>query len=153
MKRPQDPRNHGLKEPKKVFTKTASIYIDELDFDGKVPLHVVVAAWNKALKEIESQGFRVSEAPAFNRGSYYGRSISLSYSYEWDNQNYEVEKQAYDAEMSKYLEGLAKFNEWDKQIKEEAPILALDAKIERAEHRLANLKAMKNKEPLPYPEG
>ena len=151
MRKPQDPRHHGLKEPKKVISVTTAIYLADMDADGKVSLQSVIGAWNKALRDHESQGHRIKEGPYFNSGSYYGRSIHLSYEYEWDNLNYSSEKAEYDLAISTYETELTKFKAKEQEIKIKPP--NLDQKIERAKQRLANLEAAKAGEPLPYPEG
>lgn len=151
MRKPQDPRNHGLKEPKKVISVSTAIYLADMDVAGKVTLQSVIGAWNKAVKDHESQGHRITEGPYFDGGSYYGRSIHLSYTYEWDNLNYSVEKAEYDLAVASYEAELAKFKEQEERIKTTPP--NLDQKIERAKQRLANLEAAKAGQPIPYPEG
>lgn len=151
MRKPQDPRHHGLKEPKRVITLDGSVYLADLDAGGKVSLQTVIGAWNKAVKDHESQGHRIMEGPYFDSGSYYGRSVRLLYTYEWDNLNYSVEKTEYDLAVSTYEEEMAKFKAKEEEIKINPP--NLDQKIERAKQRLANLEAAKRGETLPYPEG
>lgn len=149
MRKPQDPRHHGLKEPKKVHSVSTAIYLADLDEDGKVSLQSVIGAWAKAVKDHESQGHRIPASPYFDSGSYYGRSISLHYTYEWDNLNYTVEKAEYDAAISSYETALAAFKAKEQENKIKPP--NLDEKIERAKQRLANLEAAKAGQPLPYP--
>lgn len=151
MRKPQDPRQHGLKEPKKVHTVSTNLYLADLDEGGKVSLKSVINAWAKAVKDHESQGHRITEGPHFNSGSYYGRSISLSYTYEWDNLTFSTEKAEYDLAVSTYENELARFKLHEQEIKINPP--NLDQKIERAKQRLANLEAAKRGESLPYPEG
>jgi hypothetical protein len=151
MRKPQDPRHHGLKEPKKVMSVTTAIYLADMDVDGKVTLQSVIGAWHKAVKDHESQGHRIPESPYFDSGSYYGRSISLHYKYEWDNLNYSVEKAEYDLAVATYESDLARFKAKEQENKNHPP--NLDQKIERAKQRLANLEAAKRGEPLPHPEG
>jgi len=151
MRKPQDPRHHGLKEPKKVISVDANIYLPGLEEGGKVSLQSVIGAWNKAVKDHESQGHRITEGPYFNSGSYYGRSINLLYTYEWDNVNYLAEKAEYDEAIATYESEMAKFKAKEEEIKINPP--NLDQKIERAKQRLANLEAAKRGEPLPHPEG
>ena len=130
---------------------TTAIYLADLDVDGKVSLQSVIGAWAKAVKDHESQGHRIPESPYFDSGSYYGRSISLHYKYEWDNVNYLAEKAEYDEAIATYESEMAKFKAKEEEIKINPP--NLDQKIERAKQRLANLEAAKRGEPLPHPEG
>jgi hypothetical protein len=150
MRKPQDPRHHGLKEPKKVISVDGNIYLPSLEEGSKVSLKSVINAWAKAVRDHESQGHRITEGPYFNSGSYYGRSINLLYTYEWDNLNYSVEKVEYDLAVSTYEEEMAKFKAKEEELKTNPP--DLDKKIERAKQRLANLEAAKRGEPLPYSE-
>ncbi len=156
MRRPLDPRNHGLKKPEKVLSKTDRIYLSDLDNEEKVHLRVLVDAWNKILKDLESQGHRVTEGPYFEVESYYGRSNSLVYTYEWDNLNYSVEKAEYDAAIAAYEKELAEWKVFEEERKKNLDSgipKTIDLQILRAEHRLANLKAVKAGQPLPFPEG
>jgi len=156
MKRPLDPRHHN-KEPKRVHTKEARITLADLDRDltHKVPLTAVIGAWNKALKDHESQGHRIVDGPNFQSSSFYGSALSLTYTYEWDNLNFVKEITEWNAAITEYEQ---KFQAWKQFEEDRKRVLIMgtkniDALIERAEHRLANLKAKKAGEPLPYPEG
>jgi hypothetical protein len=157
MKRPLDPRHHGGKEPKRVHSKVGIIYLDGMftDDSGKLPITTLLAAWKDTVKDHESQGHRITEGLSFRVGSLYGRSISLEYTYEWDNLNYVSEITEWNAALTEYEQ---KFAAWKQYEEDRKQILIsgtknIDALIERAEHRLANLKAKKAGEPLPYPEG
>lgn len=154
MIRPRDPRNHG-KKPLKVWIKTDDIYLADLDRDEKVLLATLVNAWNKALKEIEERGYRVIEGPYFDSGSYYGRGTKLTYTYEQDNANYEAEIAEWNAAIAQYeveLEAWKTFDEERKQALNATQVKSIDAQIERTERRLANLKAVKSGEPIPFPK-
>lgn len=154
MRKPIDPRNNGLKEPEKVHTQKGCIRLADLDAEEKVSLQTLVNAWHKVLRLMESQGQRVSEGPHFQVESYYGRSNGLVYTYEWDNLNYPVEKAAYDAAIADYEQARAAWREHEAKMKEiENTPKGLDEKIVRCERRLANLKAHKAGQPLPFPEG
>jgi hypothetical protein len=150
MRKPQDPRNHGLKEPKEVISKTERLYLADLDSDGHVSLESVIGAWNKAVKDHESQGHRITQGPYFESGSYYGHSITLAYTYEWDNLNYSVEKAEFDLLMSNYQAELITFHQVEEAVRKNPP--NLDQKIERTKQRLANLEATKAGLPIPYPD-
>lgn len=150
MRKPQDPRNHGLKEPKEVISRTDRLYLADLDSAGKVSLESVIGAWNKAVKDHESQGHRITAGPHFDSGSYYGHSICLTYTYEWDNFNFSVEKAGYDLEMANYQAQLTTFHQVEEAVRKNPP--DLDQKIERTKQRLANLEATKAGQPIPYPD-
>lgn len=156
MKRPNDPRN-GVSPPKPVHSKTARLTLADFDYDGehKVSLETVIGAWNKAVKDHLSQGHRIIEGPHFESSTFYGSSLALSYAYEWDNLNYLVEKEAWDARITKYEKDLAAWKQVEEDRKKGLANIPndIDARITRAEHKLANLKAVKAKEPIPYPEG
>ena len=155
MIRPRDPRNHG-KKPQKVWVKTDSIFLADLDREEKVPLASLINAWNKTLKELEERGYRIIEGPYFEPGSYYERSTKLTYTYEQDNVNYEAEIAEWNASIALYeqeLEAWKTFEEERKQALNATQVKSIDSQIERAERRLANLKAVKAGEPLPYPKG
>jgi hypothetical protein len=153
MRKPQDPRHHGLKEPKKLIQKTDRITLADLDEERtqKVPLLSVINAWAKLLRDHESQGHRIAEGPYFSSSAFYGSTLSLAYTYEWDNLNYTFEKAEYDLAVYTYEAELATFKAKEAEIKINPP--NLERKIERAKQRLANLEATKAGEPIPYPEG
>jgi Asp-tRNA(Asn)/Glu-tRNA(Gln) amidotransferase A subunit family amidase len=150
MRKPINPLNNGLKEPKQVLSKTDHIYLADFDKNERVSLQTVLAAWHKALKDVESQGHRVTESPYFDSSSYYGHGVKLTYTYEWDNLNYPVEKAAYDAALAAYEEEKKAYAEWEAG--KPTRVVNLDYKIERAKQRLANLEAVKAGQPLPFPE-
>jgi hypothetical protein len=58
----------------------------------------------------------------------------------------------YSAALNEYEEECRKFALYEEAQKNKVE-MKIDEKIERTEQRLANLKAIKNKEPLPFPEG
>lgn len=155
MKHPIDPRSR--KKPEKVHSRTARLTLADLDVDltHKVSIQTVIGAWCKALKDHESQGHRVIEGPYFDSSTFYGSSLSLAYTYEWDNLNYEQEKVAWDQAIVKYERELSEWNVFEEERKKGlvAASKNIDIQILRAEHRLANLKAVKARETIPYPEG
>lgn len=160
MRKPLDPR--GRKKPEKVHRKDARIHLADLDeraengeMSHQVSLQTVIGAWNKAVKDHESQGHRIVSGPLFNSSSFYGSSLALAYTYEWDNLTYDAEKAVWDAAIAKYEEELAAWNAFEDERKKGLAmnVKNIDLQIVRAEHRLANLKAVKAREPIPYPEG
>jgi hypothetical protein len=152
MRRPQDPRHHGLKEPQKVIQITQRLALADLSkSSSELSLRSVINAWSKTLKDHESQGHRIAEGPYFSSSTFYGSALSLTYTYEWDNVQYAEEKLAYDAAVSDYESQLERFKLAEEKKKGAPP--DVDDQIARAEKRLANLKAVKLGVPIPYPEG
>ena len=156
MKKPIHPASQG-KKPEPTYSKNGRLHLADLDDPStrQVRLETVIAAWNKALREHESQGHRITEGPAFDSSVYYGSSLALTYTYEWDNINYSVEKAAWDAALAAYETDKAAWEAFEAERKKgfAAAPKNIDLQIERCEHRLANLKAHKAGEPLPFPEG
>jgi hypothetical protein len=155
MKKPTHPASQG-KKPEEKFSKSGRLHLADLDDgDRQVSLKAVIGAWNKAVKDHESQGHRIVEGPAFDSSVYYGSSLSLAYKYEWDNLNYPAEQAAWDAALAAYETGLVAWNAFEEERKKglAASPKNIDQQIERTEHRLANLKAHKAGEPIPFPEG
>jgi hypothetical protein len=150
MKRPLDPRHHGLKEPQKVLCRKDTHHFDE----GEVYPELIFAVWDRINKDHASQGHRVLKQAKI-AGDYYGRRLTLTYEYEWDNHLYEEELVAYKTAIAEYETAFAawKAYEENRKAKLESGIPKnIDALIERTEHRLANLKAVKAGQPIPFPE-
>lgn len=161
MRKPIHPASQG-KKPEEKFHRTGRLHLADLDERGEdgssthqVQLRTVIGAWNKALKDHESQGHRIISGPAFDSSVYYGSSLALTYEYEWDNLNYPAEKAAWDAAMAAYETDKAAWDTFEAERKKglAAAPKNIDLQIERTEHRLANLKAHKAGQPLPFPEG
>jgi hypothetical protein len=152
MRRPLDPRHHGLHKPQKVFSRKESVSLGDND---EVYPELIFAVWDRIVKDHTSQGHRITKKAAVS-GDYYGKRLTLTYEYEWDNLNYEKELVAYDTAVAEYETALASWKvfEEERKTKLESGIPKnIDALIERAEHRLANLKAAKAGQPIPFPEG
>lgn len=158
MRRPLDPSHHS-KKPEPVHSREARITLADLDNEltHEVSLETVIGAWNKALKDHQSQGHRIVKGPVFASSTFYGSALSLTYEYEWDNLNYSVEKASWDAALAQYQIDLAAWKQFEQERKEELDAhripKTIDDQIRRAEHRLANLKAVKAGETLPFPKG
>lgn len=146
MKKPQDPRNHGLKEPEKIVLKLVEFPVVATAF-GKFDLKLVVAACNKAIKDHESIGHSITDGPYLIAYGY--QPPMIQYSVEWENTNYQSELIAYNTAVSEYIKQLSEFNEAED--KRKLIPADLDGKIERAKQRLANLEATRDGSPLPYP--
>lgn len=155
MRKPIHPASQG-KKPEEKFRRSGRLHLADLDEgDHQVSLKTVIGAWNKALKDHESQGHRIIEGPAFDSSVYYGSSLALTYEYEWDNLNYPAEKAAWDAALAAYETDKTAWDAFEAERKKglAAAPKNIDLQIERTEHRLANLKAHKAGLPLPFPEG
>lgn len=158
MRKPLDPSHHN-KKPEPIHRREARITLADLDNEltHEVSLETVINAWNKAVRDHESQGHRIVKGPVFASSTFYGCSLALTYEYEWDNLNYSVEKAEWDALLAKYQEDLAAWKQFEEDrkniINPQRGLKTIDDQIARAEHRLANLKAVKDNKPLPFPEG
>lgn len=161
MKKPIHPASQG-KKPEPTYSRNGRLHLADLDERGEdgssthqVQLKTVIGAWNKAVKDHESQGHRITEGPAFDSSVYYGSSLALTYKYEWDNLSYPAEKAAWDAAIAAYETDKAAWDAFEEERKKgfAAAPKNIDLQIVRCEHRLANLKAHKAGEPLPFPEG
>lgn len=150
MRKPTDPRKHGLKEPEKFITKNEILSLPTLNdtgrFERKYPLETTVNMWLKALKDHNSQGHTIVESP------YLDGSGFLRYAYQYENLHYNEDMACYSAALNEYAEDCRKFALYEEAQKNKVE-MKIDEKIERTERRLANLRAIKNKEPLPFPEG
>ena len=157
MRKPVDP-SHNENKPQPIHSRVARLALADLDEERthEVPLEAVIGAWNKALKDHERQGHRIVKGPVFSSSSFYGSCLALTYEYEWDNLAYAAEKEAWDAKLAKYQEDLAAWKKFEEDrrniLNPQRNIKTIDDQIRRAEHRLANLKAVKANEPLPFPE-
>lgn len=146
MRRPLHPSQLGIHEPKKVYTKKE--YLPLRDAYSKLSLETVLKAWEKALRDHKLQNHRIVEGPHLESSSSYG-SLTLTYTYEWDNLHYNEEMSCYSATLNEWAEKKRLFEEAEAKRKKTPS--NLDDKIVRAERRLANLKAAKAGEPLPFP--
>lgn len=148
MRKPIDPRKHGLKEPEKFITKHEVLSLPTLNdtgrFESKYPLQSAINMWLKALKDHHNQYHTIVESP------YLDGSGFLRYSYQYENLHYNEEMACYSAALNEYAEECRKFalEEEQKKVKK---ALAIDDQIIRAEQRLANLKAVKAGQPIPFP--
>jgi len=145
LKRPQDPRHHGLKEPKKILSKKGEHILSR--HGDNISLVSIIAIWNRMVDDHSSQEARIVEGPHIRVDGY---DITLFYRYEWDNHNYAAEKAEFDLAIATYDIDVAKFKKQEEEIKTSPPDLS--QKIERAKQRLANLEATQAGQPLPYPD-
>jgi hypothetical protein len=154
MRRPIDPRNHGLRKPTSIIQKIHNIYLADLDKEGEgINLESINRLWNHAYADHLSQGHRIVDGPKFKVESYYGRSNSIEYTYEWDNLNYEAELADYNEQVTQFEAAMKKYLEYEAELAEKSKLPKnLNQKIERTKQRLANLEAARDGLPLPFPE-
>lgn len=151
MRRPIDPRNHGLREPIKEITRYEFIHLDQDNSDNysnkSVKLSTIVDAWNKVLKGHIAQGHRIVEDPVLISG------FTIKYKIGWDNESYQEELANYNKQVTKFEEELAVFINTEEELKTLPPSHArvIEIKIEKAKQRLANLEAVRDNKPLPFP--
>lgn len=133
MKKPVDPREKDLKEPKLIIQEDRH----ETYLSREVLLSIILDDWNDVKSACAQLGHHIINGP---RIDFDFRR--LTYRIEYENRNYALEKAAYDAAVLHYEEELKAFNAYQtrKQAGEEE---ALDDQIERLERRLSMLKAQK----------
>jgi hypothetical protein len=136
---------HLGKEPVPVIFKDERILLGRL-----ASLESVMMTWEAAEQQHKSLGHRIT-IPMLTSEHYSGE-VWLEYRYEWDNANYADEKLAWDAAVTRYEEAMSAWNESQAK-RHHKTDENIDAKITKAEHRLANLIAVKAGKPLPFPNG
>lgn len=153
MKRPQDPRKHGLKEPLKIIDENHSILIPHsapssgyYSNQARCSLDTAMERWRKAKLEIE--GRDLVEGPFIDSK---GSQMSLVFTTRYNNPNYTFEKEIYDAEVKAYEEKVLAYEAFLKR-KEQKIKDNLNDKIANLERRLVNMKAYRDGLPIPYPE-
>ena len=139
MKKPIDPRKHGLLEPSPVILETKSVALGSYSPN----LLDAMKIWNEIEKSLKQKKYRLRSGPIVCDGT-------LKYSFEYFNNNYENELATYnqkiaqyDLDMQTWEEGLKRKAAGEKEARKD--------QIARLERRLANLKAAEEGLPLPYP--
>lgn len=149
LRRPTDPRKHGLKEPNKAHKKIDKVFLVKGEYYSKmkVSLQNISSVWNRILKDFEGTKYRIVDEPSIESDS---ESIHIIYSYEYDNEDYISQKEDYDQQIAKFEVAMTKYSA--SAFKEKITLPNLDFKIKRTQERLANLLAAKEGLPLPYIE-
>jgi len=155
MKKPQDPRKHGLQEPLKDIVEEHKIKITNRDStsyqystSAKCSLKDAQDLWDREKVKKSYDGKTIVEGP-FIVSEY--RVQHLVFKTSMPNPHYQYQLAAYNAEVNAYKEKLDAYETWienkKKGIKED-----MDKNILRLEHKLANLKAARDNQPIPYPD-
>jgi hypothetical protein len=154
MKRPMDPRKHGLKEPQKMIVEDRRIRLEKKtpflsDYnDYRCSLLSVLELWE------EHKAYALRSKKSIIEGPYvdFCRSeLSLTFKTEMRNQLYAEERAGYDAQVKEYEAKVEAYEAFLKR-KELGIQEKIDDSILRLEHKLANLRAIKNEEPVPFPD-
>lgn len=148
MRKPLDPRKHGLKEPQKVLTKVERLPLPMIgkDYSRRSSLQAINAMWAKVSKDMNfGENVRVIDGP-------YVDGSSLEFTWETDNQDYDLALSEFQARMEVYEKDLLKWKQ-EEERKKNKQAMEIDEQIVRTERRLANLKATKEGKTLPYPTG
>lgn len=152
MRRPVDPRKHGLKDPVKFITKTISRDLETSQvkpYYNSVFLSEINAVWN-SMKDALSSTDQTVVTPPYIVSSGLNRALSIECKVQYENTEYNNELKFYQGTVKTYEEELVKFAAYEERKKLK---LAedLDEQILRLEKRLANCKATRDGLPLPYP--
>lgn len=156
MKKPQDPRKHGLKEPEPKLIeehriklgKKSDSYSSQYATEARCSLSEAMECWEREKVKASYDNKTVFEGP-FIETKY--SDCFLSFRTSRPNPHYQYELVAYNAEVKAYEEKVAAYDAWidnkKKGIRED-----IDKHILRLEHKIANLKASRDNEPIPFPE-
>ncbi len=153
MRRPVDPRHHGLHEPRKLLTKEYKVHLNKFQFEAgktenKYLLGNIADQWEEIKISASYDGKTVMSGPFLDLDYY---SLNLTYTLMWDNLEYVEHLELYNTSVKEYEDKVIAYDAWLKR-KEEGFKEKLDVQIMRLEHKLANLKANRNGEVIPFPE-
>ncbi len=153
MRRPVDPRHHGLHHPKKLLSKEYNVVLNKFQSESgktenKYLLGNIADQWEEIKINASYDGKTVMSGPFLDQDYY---SLRLTYTLMWDNLEYAEQLELYNTSVKEYEN---KVIEYDAKLKrkEEGFKEKLDVQIIRLEHKLANLKANRNGEVIPFPE-
>lgn len=154
MKKPQDPRKHGLKEPSKEILETHKIRLNDTGSTSYQYSNSAKCSLNIALETWENEKKKISNISRLSEGPFIVSEYSvqhLVYTIATPNPHYQYELAAYNAEVNAFKEKVEAYEVWienrKKGVEEE-----IDKHIVRLEHKIANLKAKKVNEPIPFPD-
>jgi hypothetical protein len=155
MKRPMDPRKHGLKEPSQTIIEDHKIRVPHgsdnrgyYDNTARCSLDTAVELWAEHKTNTFRSKKSIVDGPFLDstRGE-----MSLVFKTTMRNLAYSREKAEYDAQVKEYEDKCLAYE--DSLKRKEAGIKEkIDVQILRLEHKLANLKAVRNEEPVPFPD-
>ncbi len=154
MKKPQDPRKHGLNEPHseiieehKIKIKKSDSYSIQYGDSAKCSLTEALELWEKEKKKL-SFDTRVIDGP--NIESKYTEQF-LSFKTAYPNPIYSYQVKAYQLEIQEYEAKLTAYNAFIEN-KKKGIAEDIDKHILRLEHKIANLKASRDNQPIPFPD-
>lgn len=155
MKRPMDPRKHGLKEPQKTIIEDHKYRVAHSTTPGSYYDNTARCSLNQALELFESKRVEMAyDGKAIIEGPFiesHHSEMSLTFKTERKNPLYIAEKTGYEAQIKDYEEKVKAYEAFLKR-KEDGIKEKLDVQILRLEHKLANLKAVRDEEPVPFPD-
>lgn len=155
MKRPMDPRKHGLKTPQKTIVEEHKFRINHSTTPGSYYDNTARCSLIHALELFESKRVEASyDGKTIIEGPFVESShseMSLTFKTERKNPLYIAEKTGYEAQIKEYEAKVQAYEDWLKR-KEAGIKEKIDIQILRLEHKLANLKAARDEEPIPYPD-
>lgn len=155
MKKPQDPRKHGLLEPRLIHIEEHFVSIPHgtisryyYDNISACSLNTALELWEQKRVELAYDNKTVIEGPHITSK---GGEMSLTYKTERPNPNYYMEMKTYSSLVKEYDEKLAAYNTFIEN-KKKGIAEDIDKHILRLEHKIANLKASKDNLPIPFPD-
>lgn len=157
MKRPIDPRKHGLQKPETVITEVFT-----KRFGTQVSIHwKPIYSINEINDWLESQYNEISsrlswEAVSWNitQEATVDDNGQVTFTIKYPNVRFQAQLRDYDKIVDAYEQECKDFVSYEASLQvkaENATDKELDEKIVMAEQRLANLIARRNRQPLPYP--
>ncbi len=157
MKRPQDPRKHGLKNPEEIITEVLVTNIGNTGLGDWKRIYSVneINLWIKErLTEISSRLSWEGVSWKITKEATIDDNGNVSFTVEYRNVRYQDQLKDYNAIVAQYEQECKDFVTYEASLQvkaERATDKDLDAKIVRTQERLANLIARRNRQPLPYP--
>lgn len=152
MKRPLDPRKHGLKPPGRTIEHCINTSLKNVGtyYAVRWDVQPIIKEFVGIQEFVTNLNAKITIQPHINDKGVF------SYSYEEVNRFFDHEQMIYDKTMAEYNQACLDFAEYESKkeaARKDKESRDVDEEIERMEHRLANLKARKAGEPLPFPKG